>query len=170
MSRLVLGSLLLTMWLLLWGDLSVANITSGVLVVTVLFLVFPSRRPIIVQRAWHPLTVARLLGHVAVEMAVSNVVLARQIVRPRTQLESHLIEIEMAAKSESILTLIANITALTPGTMTVDASLDPPTIVLHAFVVHDVDSVVRETWHLEDLCVRAFGTDDDRSRLAEVDR
>jgi multisubunit Na+/H+ antiporter MnhE subunit len=135
-----------------------------------MYLVFPSRRPVLPQRAWHPWAVVRLLGHVATEMVISNVVLARQILTPRTRLEARIIEIDLAARSESILTLIANITALTPGTMTVDARLDPPLLTIHALVAADADEVIRETWRLEELCVQAFGTDDDRARLAEVER
>ena len=49
-------------------------------------------------------------------------------------------------------------TALSPGTMTVEVELDPPTIYLHILDLHDVGQVRASIATLEDLTVRAFGS------------
>ena len=48
MSRLTLGAILVAVWLLLWGSITVANVLSGIAVAAFLFAVYPSDLP------WRP--------------------------------------------------------------------------------------------------------------------
>ena len=57
----------------------------------------------------------------------------------------------------SVLTLIANIIALTPGTMTVDVTPDPPMIYVHFLLLSDVAEARRAVARLERLVVAAIG-------------
>jgi multicomponent Na+:H+ antiporter subunit E len=167
MSRVTLGALLLVMWLLLWGSVSVANVASGCIVIAVLFTVFPTRRPLLPIRGPRPVALIRLAGFVAYEMVVSSLLLARQVLSRHTRLEARVVEVELSTTSQSLLTLITNLTALTPGTMTVAVSTTPPVVTLHTLVLQDLEAISENLRRLERLCVRAFGS---RSEIAEIER
>lgn len=168
MSRATLGVLLLGLWLLLWGSASPANVLSGVAAITLLYLVFPSARPVAPRTFLSPVGLARLLGYFVKQVVISNLLLAREIASPRSRLRAHILEVPMRTTSRPFLTLVANITALTPGTMAVSARAEPPTITVHALVLSDVDAVARALWQLEERCVRAFGTADAVAELAAL--
>lgn len=167
MSRVTLGVLMLVVWLLLWGSVTAANIVSGLVVVVVLFAVFPSRRAVAPNRRPRPIAVVRLGVYVAYEMVVSNVVLARQLMSRDTRLVARVVDVEMATTSEPLLTLITLFTALTPGTMTVAVTVSPPVITLHTLVVQDRARIKDDLWRLERLSVHAFGSS---AEIAAVDR
>lgn len=158
MSRLVLGALLVGVWILLWGDARPGNVIAGIAVVALLYVVFPSTRPMAPSTILHPGATVLLLLYVARQLVVSNLLLAREIVSPRARLRTKVVEVPMRTSSGPFLTLITNITALTPGAMTVDASADPPVITLHTIELGTRETATQELHRLEELCVRAFGT------------
>lgn len=158
MSRTVLGLLLLVMWVLLWGDLSLANVLSGVVVIVLLFVVFPSDRPLTPRSVLRPWPFLQLVAYFLRQVIVSNLLLARQIAGPRARLVAQIVDVPMRTSSPGFLTLITNITALTPGAIAVTVQDRPARIAVHALVLREVDEVSRNLWRLEELCVRAFGT------------
>lgn len=166
MSRAVLGLLLVVSWILLWGGLTVANVVSGTLVVLLLYLVFPSTRPAWPRTVIHPGAFVRLLGYFVVQLVVSTLLIAREVLTPRSSLQSRVIDVDMRTSSRSLLTLITSMVALTPGTMAVAVRSEPPLITVHALVLGDPQQVAEQLWRLEELCVRAFGTDE---AIAEIE-
>lgn len=170
MSRITLGLLLLGMWLLLWGELSVGNVASGVLVIALLYLVFPSTRPLAPRTLLHPGAFARLVGYFLVQLVASNLLVAREVVSRRSRLRAHIVSVPMRTSSPGILTLVTNITALTPGVVATAVETSPPTITVHALVLRDVDEVNEDLWRVEELCVRAFGTAEAVAELGDPPR
>ena len=57
-----------------------------------------------------------------------------------------------------MLTLIANVLALTPGTLPLEATTSPAVIYVHVLHLTDVETVRRDVQHLTALAVRAFGS------------
>ena len=168
MSKISLGVLLLLVWLLLWGEVSVANVGGGVAVIALLYLIFPIRRPNLPRTYLHPVASVHLLGYVAVQVVWSSVLLAREIVTPRAHTRSRILTVPMRTSSQALLTVIADLTALTPGTMTVAVSSEPPCVTLHALLVKGSPDAVASLRRIEELTVRAFGTRDDYVALDEV--
>jgi multisubunit Na+/H+ antiporter MnhE subunit len=56
-----------------------------------------------------------------------------------------------------VLTLMAHVIALTPGTMTVEATSDPPVLYVHFLLLDDLAEARRSLARLERLAVAALG-------------
>lgn len=156
-------------WVLLWGDLSVANVASGIVVAVVLWLLFPplhrgEPRAAVVR----PMAIARFGGHFAWSFLVANVEVAREVLRPRSRsrIRTAIVAIPVRGCSEGLLTTVANATTLTPGTMSVEASLDPPQLYVHVLSLQDASQVYADVARFNELVVRAFGS---REQIAALD-
>src|SRR6185503_6311330 len=75
--------LLVMLWLLAWGEVTLANVVSGVAVAAALLLAFPPARRTTPPLGMHPVAVARLTGYVFLQLVTSNVVMTREILRRR---------------------------------------------------------------------------------------
>jgi multicomponent Na+:H+ antiporter subunit E len=154
-------------WLMLWDQITLANFLGGIIVAATLLAVFPlppvpSARRMVV----HPVALLRLGGAVVAELLVSNVFMAREILRPRRQLVSGIVRCPMRTDSPKMLSMVANILALSPGTMAVDATDGPPTLYVHALARSDLGDVRRKVTRLERLVVDALGAPADRRAVA----
>ena len=69
--------------------------------------------------------------------------------------------------SDGLLVFLANVTALTPGTMPIEVVRDPPTFYVHVLHLHDVEAVRDEIRRMEHLAIRAFGS---KEAVAALDR
>ena len=146
---------LVALWLLLWGDLSVANVASGVLVALGLLAVFPLARPAAAtRRVVRPLALARLVGYLALELVVSNLVVARVILSPKARTRTGVVACPLRTDSDRMVTALCNLIALSPGTMMVDVSDDA--LYVHALLLRDLDEVRRDVGRLQALLLAAF--------------
>jgi multicomponent Na+:H+ antiporter subunit E len=172
MRSLRLGQIvvLVGLWVLLWGRLTVANVVSGVLVAVIVVLAFPTsdrhRRTIV-----RPAATARLAAVLARELVVSNAGLTRDVLARRPRLDAGLVDCPLACTSPWVGALVANLLALSPGTMPVNVDIDEHVLRLHVLHLHDPSAVQRRVTDLEALVVRAFGTTGEVASLpAEVAR
>jgi multicomponent Na+:H+ antiporter subunit E len=155
---------LTTIWVLLWGSVSFANVVSGLVVSIVLLRVLPGRRPSRFP-VIRPVALLRLGAYLAGQLAVSNVVLARDILTRRSRISTGVVAVPLDGCSDELLTLMANLIALTPGTVPVEVGQDPAVIYVHVLHVRHVEDVRRQLSQLRDVTVAAFGREDrgDRS-------
>jgi multisubunit Na+/H+ antiporter MnhE subunit len=105
---------------------------------------------------FRPLPIARLVGFAFVEMARSNILLARDVLAPRSRLHPGVMAVPLPRCSDGLLTLITNMLALTPGTNPVHVEADPAVVYVHVLHMHDVERSRAEVLHLADLAFRAF--------------
>lgn len=153
------GALLVSFWLLAWGEPSVANLGSGVLVATVLLVAFPPHRRTGRGSGVSPLGAARLVLYVLAQLVPSNVLVAREIVSRRSQIRTGVLAYPLHDPSDEVLTLMAHVIALTPGTMTVEATRAPAVLYVHFLLLDDVDRARRTVARLESLAIAALGRD-----------
>jgi multicomponent Na+:H+ antiporter subunit E len=154
-------ALLVAIWLLAWGEVTPGNVVTGVAVATLLLVAFPAPRPTAHPHARPRLgAILVLLGYVARQLLVSNVLVARQIVSSQSRINSGVIVHELQTTSDLVMTLVANIMALTPGTMPVEVTRDPPALSVHFLLLDDVEQARRSVAHLERLVVAATGRHD----------
>lgn len=111
---------MLVIWVALWGELSVANVASGVIVIAIITALFPTRNA---THRVHPVGTVRFGLRLMTDLVASswNVVVA--VVRPdpdRTHAE--VFEVALTTRSRLVASIVANSITLTPGTMTVDIS------------------------------------------------
>lgn len=154
-------------WVMLWDKVSVANVAAGFLVAVFLLFAFPLQRaPERTRRLVRPLALARLGAAVLRDLAVSNVTVALQILSRNQELHSGIIACDMRTASPKSLSTIANVLALSPGTMAVDAIAEPPTLFIHVLTVDDPLHVRQRAAELERLVILAVGSAIDREALA----
>jgi multicomponent Na+:H+ antiporter subunit E len=166
-STLGFVAVMLVIWVLAWGSLSWANVVSGVLVALVLLVAVPGTRGPAHLPVVRPVALARLGLRLARDLVVSNVVLAREVVTPGSRISTGIVGVPLGGCSDELVALIANLLALTPGTMPVELVRDPTVLYIHILHLDSVDDVRRQVWSLRDLVVRAFGGPE---AVAAIDR
>ena len=160
MNALSLGAALTALWVLLWGKLSVANVLSGILVAAVLIAILPGERRRTHFPVIRPAALVRLGLYLLRQLVISNVVLAREVLRPKSGLSTGIVGVPIPGCSDMLLTLMANFWAMAPGTMPVEVQRSPCVIYVHVLHLHAVEEVRRELIRLRDLTVAAFGSDE----------
>jgi multicomponent Na+:H+ antiporter subunit E len=169
--RVLVVAGLVVVWVLGWGEVSVANVVSGVVVAVVALVVFPledlpgSGRPRI-----HLLPMVELLGFFVWQLVVSNVAMARDLLGSRGRIRTGVLAYHLRVESDALLTSLANVAALTPGAMPIEVEKGPCTIYLHVTRMHERDRTERNLARYEELFVRSFGSDEQRSLLAAASR
>lgn len=163
-----LGVVLTTIWVLAWGSLTWANLAGGIAVSAALLVAVPD-----VRRATHlpivrPVPTAQLAASLLRDVVVSNVQLTREVLRPRLRMSTGVVSVPLAGCSDEVVTIIASLVSLTPGTMPVEIEQDPTVMYVHVLHLDDPDEVRRRIWRLRDQVLRAFGTTDALAQVARV--
>ena len=115
---------LAALWVLLWHDLSVANVLGG-LAVGAAVLVF-ARQPRVVR--WtaedrprvRPVAAVRFAAHVVKDLVVANVVVAREVVARRSRINQGVIAVPLRTDSDVATMAVVGVMNLSPGTVTID--------------------------------------------------
>jgi multicomponent Na+:H+ antiporter subunit E len=145
--------------LLAWGRLTLVHVLSGIVVAAVLLVAFPLWRR---QRSTRPnvLHILRLVGYVLSQLVVSNVVMARQILRRRPTARPGVLAHRLRRPSEEVVTVMTTIISLSPGTMVADVAPDSTTVYVHFYELGDVERARESLRRLEALVVAAVGAPD----------
>jgi multicomponent Na+:H+ antiporter subunit E len=149
---------LAVVWVALWGDLSVANVVSGLLLGLLVCLVF-SLPPVRMSLRIHPVGLAVLVIRFAVDVVVASAQVARVVLRPRRPLHNSVVEVDLRTTSDFVLTLVAEMTSLVPGSIVVEARRSSYSLFLHVLDTPDPAAAERmreATLALEQRVVRAF--------------
>ncbi len=166
-GRIVIAVWLTVMWVLLWGDLTLANVLTGVVVAAALVVVFPpgatNDDPIVVR----PRAAASFLLWFLGQLLVTNVAVAKEVLLPRSrsQIRPAVVAVRLRTSSGRLATIVANAITLTPGTLTIDARGRPALLYVHVLSFTDVESATADVEDLERRVVRAFGTADEVARI-----
>jgi len=155
MTVAVRVAILVVLWLLAWGDVTLANVVSGVAVAVALLIAFPPARHAASHVHLSGRGILRLAGYVVGQLGRSNLVMARQIVRPSPATPGVLAH-RLETPSDELVTVMSSIIALSPGTMTVDVAPDSSTIYVHFFDLDDVAAAHRSIARLEGLSAAAM--------------
>src|SRR5690606_35403991 len=142
--------------------ISVGHVLSGIVVASLLLLAFPAEGRRTGTVRLHPMGAARLVGHVGWQLAVSNLQMAREILRRHPTPEPGVLQHVLRAPSDDVVTMVTSIIALGPGTMTVDASADSSTVWVHFYKLDDVPRARAGLEQLEGLVRGAIEPADQR--------
>jgi len=145
--RVIRAVALVALWVLLWGDLTVANVAGGVLVAGFVLVLFPSGAsgPVPLR----PVAALRFAAYFAVQVVRSNVTVARTVISPRGRINRGIVAVPLQGCSDAVVTLIADAITLTPGTLTVDARGRPAVLYVHVMSFDDADSARADVDDLE---------------------
>ena len=148
-------------WWVLWGSYSAFSLVGGVLVAVAVCLVFPLP-PLHVRVRLRPVALAVLVGRFVSDVVLASLQVARITLAPPTPLRNAIVAVPLRTESDLVLTVVAEMVSLVPGTVVVEAHRPSHTLFLHAIDVRDlagVERVRREVWAQEERVVRAFGAD-----------
>lgn len=134
---------LLVVWLLLVGEVSLAQLLLGG---TLALLV-----PLLSERlrdehggARRPLLIARLALVVLRDIVVCNVQVAKLILGPRSQVRSGFVWVPLDMRNLHGITALTGIITMTPGTLSCELSLDRRYLLIHCLDIDDPDAVVAQ--------------------------
>jgi multicomponent Na+:H+ antiporter subunit E len=91
----------------------------------------------------------RFILYFILELLISSVRVAYDVVTPTYYMKPGIIAIPMDAKTDIEITMLANLITLTPGTLSLDVSFDRKTLYIHSMFVSDPEKVRRETKDME---------------------
>lgn len=142
MRAFVWNLLLAFAWAAVQERLTVENLLFGyVLGFVILYFAQPVLGPSVyfskVRQAFG------LLLYFLWELVLANLRVARDVIAPGFHMRPGVIAIPLEAKSDVEITLLANMITLTPGTMSLDVSLDRKTLYIHTLWGEDADGVRR---------------------------
>lgn len=167
-QTLALVAWFVLLWCMLWADLSVANLVSGLAVGAVAValagrIAAPSDDDRVIVS---PIGVVVFVVHVLWTLVKSNLFLAWEIVTPTNTIATGTVDVRLRSTSSLIAMAVSNVVTLTPGTVTVGITDDSSVLsigVLHLADPADVRDDVRRT---ERYAIRAFGSRAARAALA----
>lgn len=141
MRRLVAVAWLTLLWVIMWRDLSVANVVSGVLIAVFIESARPWRALGQRHHTVRPLRLLIFVGYFIWKLLESNVVLAREVLTPRNSIETGVIAVPIGPCSDLVVAVVANAISLTPGTLTLEVRQEErPTLYVHVLHLHDVEA------------------------------
>lgn len=160
------------LWLMLWADVSVANVLSGALLGAAIAWLTRRSSPSVDDSTVRiaPIALIHFAGHVLWQLVKSNVELAWEIVTPTDTIATGTVDVPLRSDSPIVTMAVSNVVTLTPGTVTLDVLPDPPAITIAVLHLHDADEVRRSVQRTERLAIRAFGTRTARAALAATER
>lgn len=121
---------LAAVWVLLWGDISWANVLAGLAVglgVTLLFRM----APIDFHGRLHPWALAVLVGRFLVDLVRASAEVSWLALRPGFTPRGAVIEVQLLSHSDLYLTLTAELVSLVPGSLVVEANRLTGCLYLH---------------------------------------
>lgn len=148
-------------WVALWGDLSVANVLGGLAVALVVCLVFPL--PTLRMRLHvRPHRLAWLVLRFLWDVVVASAQVTWLTLQLRRQPRNAVVEVDLTTDSDFVLTVVAEMVSLVPGSLVVEARQSTHTLFLHVLDAGDLQGVERmrsDVLALERRVLRAVGTD-----------
>ncbi|MFI2105036.1 Na+/H+ antiporter subunit E [Isoptericola sp. NPDC019693] len=152
--------LLTAVWVMLWGDLSWANVIAGAVIASAVVMLFPL--PVVEMngtvRPWRAVVlVARFVS----DLFAASFEVAWKAVRPGPPPHGAIVAVRLRNPEDAYLTITAVMSSLVPGSLVVEARRDTGVVYLH---VLDIDgsggpeAVRRDTLDLEERVLRAFAS------------
>ncbi|MEV4181622.1 Na+/H+ antiporter subunit E [Streptosporangium canum] len=157
---------LTVVWLLLWGDLSVANVLGGLLAGLVVVWLLPL--PVVeTGLRVHPFAALVFLVRFAGDLVVSSFRVAFWALRLGALPPVHIVEVRLRSSSEVMAVLVTVALSALPGSLVLEVHGRERELVLHVLgITGDVQEIVQDdVTRLESRIVAAFGTRADQEEL-----
>jgi multicomponent Na+:H+ antiporter subunit E len=138
----LLNLVLAILWAVLMGSVDRANLVVGfVLGYGALWLIQPALGE---TRYFRRLPRAfGLLAYFLKELALSNLVVAREVLSPRPKMRPGVVAVPLEAKTDAEITLLSIAILLTPGTLVLDVSDDRTKLYVHTMFLDSAEKFRR---------------------------
>lgn len=152
---------LTVVWVMLWGNLSFANVLGGLILGALVLLLFPLPRLVTgVRVRLGPLLA--LLFWFNLDLIKASIEVAWQVFRDGPRARGVVFSVQLRGRDVMLMTLTAEMVALVPGTVVIDVDPDDGILTVHALDVTDqagVDKVRRDIRRQEDRVLRALAAE-----------
>lgn len=162
---------LVSVWVLLWGTFTWANLISGLIVAAVLLTVFPLP-PVTFAGRLHPWGLLRFALHFLWDLVVASAQIAWLAVRFGQEPRSAIIAVPLRINTDLNLTLTAEALSLVPGSLILEVDRGSGTLYIHVLGVRTVEEVEqfrRSVLALERRIIAAIGSPEELRRIATLD-
>ena len=156
-------------WVLLWGDLSLANLVSGFLLGLLITWVFPLP-PIDFHGRFRPWPHTKLIAILLFDLVRSSFVVAAQAFHFGHTMRNAVVRVDLKTHSDLYLTLTSELVSLVPGSLVMEARRQESVVYLHVMDVRtpaDIADAHRKVLQAEERVVRSFGSDAEIAALRE---
>lgn len=160
---------LVVLWVFLWGELTLANVVTGVAVAAVLLVAVPRPAATGDDPRIRPLALLSFLGWFAYKLVEANLRVAAEVLRPpsRSRIRTGIVAVPLPGCPAGIATAVADAITLTPGTLTIEVEPTTPVLYVHVLQLTSADEARREVYEVERRIVAAVGSDAARRAVAE---
>ncbi len=152
---------LTVVWVMLWGNVSWANVLAGLGLALFILVVFPLPSLAVGVRV-RPVALAVLLGRFFADMTQASVQVAWIALAPGPPVRGLVVDMHLRSRNELFQTITAEMVALVPGSIVVDLEPDTGTLTLHVFNVstrREAERVRRRVLAQEARVLRALDPD-----------
>lgn len=147
MTLLLMNLLLALIWVLLWGDITIYTVTTGLIGGYFVLWVFTRATA---RDAMREAYGAQIFGMIRFTLYFllllirSNIVLAWEILTPGWGMSPRILRYDVSHMSDAQIVTFSNALTLTPGTLTVDISDDKRHLYIHFMYAADPRQALRE--------------------------
>lgn len=129
-SRLPVVVALTLVWVLLWGNVGPITVIGGALAALLVLTVFPFPS-VAWDGSFRPVAAARLVATFFADLLVASAQVAWIAIRPTAPPRSAVIRVQLATRSELLLTITAELISLVPGSLLIELDSRRGIIWLH---------------------------------------
>ena len=168
-SQLVLLGGLVVLWCLVWGQVNLLTVLTGVILAVVISLLFYLPAIDLSGRVnfWHLLV---FFVRLIVDICRASIDVAWLVINPKYKPSSAVIAIPLDTRSDLIMTFTAEAISLVPGSIVVDVDRQESVLYVHVINVRteeDLDEFREEVFATEKRLVMAIGSTDDVWRVRQ---
>lgn len=149
---------LVVVWVTLWEAVTWANVIGGVVVALAVTVLLPQTRSI-PGEGFRPIAAVKLAAVFVWELAKASAVVAWEVITPRNRIQAAVIAVQLTSGNAGVITLVANMVSLTPGTLTLDVKQQTRTLFIHVLHLQSEESTRGSVLRLERLTLDAFPQD-----------
>jgi multicomponent Na+:H+ antiporter subunit E len=150
-------------WVLLWSDLTLANVLAGIVVAALVTTVF-HLNPVPYHARFRLRSFLSLLVHFVKDLFLASAQVTALALRPGRVPKGAVIRVQLHGHSDVILTMTAEITSLVPGSIVIEAHRLTGTLYVHildADLVGGLDAARRHVVAQERRLLYAFARADE---------
>lgn len=154
---------LAALWMLLWGDVTPLLLIGGLIVATLVVVIFPYP-----EGQWEgvfrPWPFAVLMGRFLADLVSASLQVAWLALRPRPLGPSAVVEVQLHTRSELLLVLIGEFISLVPGSLLIELHAEQGKVWLHVLDAdRDLGTMVERALSQERRVINALGSDAERA-------
>ena len=146
---------LTAVWVMLWESLSWANLLGGLVVAAVVMGSVPSHR-LETRVGFRPLGALRLLAYFLWKLTEASARLTWEIFTPRNKINAAVVCVPLRSRVPGIVTAVANMVSLTPGSVTIDIDTEEMILYIHVLHLTTIEEERESVRYLESLTLAAF--------------